>query len=89
MFDHRIEILEYIAERDGYNDLLKSLVRVVSFFAQRTENGGRENLYAGRIVHESEVVYTIRYMEGLRARQMIRDEERLRKIISIHEEDRR
>lgn len=89
MFDTRIEILEYIEERDEYNDRSKSLQVVTVCYAQRTENGGRENLYAGRIVHENEVVYTIRYQDGLKAGQMIRDDEYLRKIISIHEEGRR
>lgn len=50
MFDTRIEILEYTEERDEYNDLTKSLRRVAVCYAQRTENGGRENLYAGRSV---------------------------------------
>lgn len=89
MFDTRIEILEYIEERDEYNDRSMSLQVVTVCYAQRTENGGRENLYAGRIVHENEVVYTIRHQEGLKAGQMIRDGGYLRKIISIHEEGRR
>lgn len=88
MFDRRIEILTYTEERDSYNELTKSLVCVAVCFAQRTEAGGRENLYAGRIVHENEVVYTIRYQDGLHAGQLIRDEG-LRKITSIHEEGRR
>ena len=54
MFDTRIEILEYTEERDEYNDLTKTLRRVAVCYAQRTENGGRENLYAGRIAHENE-----------------------------------
>ena len=66
MFDTRIEILEYTEERDEYNDLTKSFRRVAVCYAQRTENGGRENLYAGRIVHENEVVYTIRWQPDLR-----------------------
>lgn len=89
MFDHRIEILEYAEERDDYNDRMTELILVTVCFAQRTENGGRENLYAGRIVHENEVIYTIRYQEDLRAGQMIRDNGTLRKITSIHEEGRR
>lgn len=89
MFDCRIEILDYTEERDAYNDLVKTQVRVTTTYAQRTENGGRENLYADRIVHENEVVYSIRWQEGLKAGQMIRDEGYLRKITSIHEEGRR
>jgi SPP1 family predicted phage head-tail adaptor len=89
MFDCRIEILDYTEERDAYNDLVKTLILVTTTYAQRTENGGRENLYAGRIVHENEVVYTIRYHDGLRAGMHIRDEGSLRKITSIHQEGRR
>lgn len=89
MFDTRIEIFEYTEERDDYNDLTKSLMRVAVCFAQRTENGGRENLYAGRIVHENEVVYTIRHQDGLRAGMVVRDDGSLRKVTSIHEEGRR
>lgn len=89
MFDTRIEILEYTNIRDEYNDRERELMPVAVCYAQRTEAGGRKNLYAGRIVHENEVVYTIRYREGLRAGQLLRDEGRLRKITSIHEEGRR
>lgn len=89
MFDHRIEVLSATEERDDYNDRTTALILVSVCFAQRTENGGRENLYAGRIVHENEVVYTTRYQDGLRAGMMIRDEGSLRKITSIHEEGRR
>lgn len=89
MFDHRIEVLTVTEERDDYNDRSTELILVAVCFAQRTENGGRENLYAGRIVHENEVVYTIRYQDGLQAGMLIRDEGSLRKITSIHEEGRR
>lgn len=89
MFDRRIEILKYTEERDDYNDLTKSLRLVAVCFAHRTENGGRENLYAGRIVHENEVVYTIRWQPDLRPDMIVRDEGHLRKVTSIHEEGRR
>lgn len=89
MFDTRIEILEYTEERDSYNDRTKSLRLVAVCYAQRTEQGGRENLYAGRIVHENEVAYTLRWQEGLRAGQLVRDEGYLRRISSVHEEGRR
>lgn len=89
MFDTRIEIMEYTEERDEYNELTKTLRRVAVCYAQRTESGGRENLYAGRIVHENGVVYTIRWQEGLRPDMMVRDEGCLHKIESIHSEGRR
>lgn len=89
MFDRRIDVLEYVEERDEYNDRSEALRLVMVCYAQRTENGGRENLYAGRIVHENEVVYTTRWQESLKAGQMIRDDGYLRKVTSIHEEGRR
>ena len=82
MFDHRIEVLSVAEERDDYNDRTTELILVAVCFAQRTENGGR-------IVHENEVVYTIRYQDGLRPGMHIRDEGSLRKITSIHQEGRR
>ena len=65
MFDRPIEVLRYRDSRDEYGDRSKELVPVASLVAQRTESGGRENLYAGRIVHENEVAYTIRYRHQL------------------------
>ncbi len=75
--------------RDEYNDRSQELTYVATCYAQRTESGGRENLYAGRIVHENEVVYTIRYREGLRAGMVVSDNGQQRKITSIHAEGRR
>ena len=89
MFNHRIEIHQYREFRDEYNDRTKELQCVAVCYAQRTEAGGRENLYAGRIVHENEVVYTIRYRAGLLAGMVVKDGESLRKITSIQEEGRR
>ena len=89
MFDTRIEILEYRQMRDEYNDRTQELMRVAVCYAQRTESGGRENLYAGRIVHENEVVYTIRYREGLRAGMIVNDGGAQHRITSIHAEGRK
>lgn len=89
MFDHRIEILEYVEERDAYNDRTQRLRSVAVCYAQYTEAGGRENLYAGRIAHENEAVYTIRWISGLRPDMVVRDDGILRHITSIHDEGRR
>ena len=86
MFDHRIEILEYIEERDAYNDRTQRLRSVAVCYAQYTEAGGRENLYAGRIAHENEAVYTIRWIPGLRPDMIVRDEGILRHLTPIHAE---
>ena len=89
MFDRPIEVLRYRDSRDEYGDRSKELVPVAYLVAQRTESGVTENLYAGRIVHENEVAYTIRYRSGIEAGMLVRDEGRLLRISSVHEEGRR
>lgn len=89
MFDTRIEILAYSQERDDYNERMMELVLMGVFYAQKTESGGQENLYASRIVHENEVVFTIRYSEKIKSGMFVRLDELLLKITSVHEEDRR
>ncbi len=82
--EYRSAFNDYIL--NGANDISAESRAII---AQRTEAGGRENLYAGRIVHENEVVYTIRYRAGLLAGMVVKDGESLRKITSVHEEGRR
>ncbi len=89
MFDTRIEILALSQERDEYNERTDELVSIAVCYAQRTENGGRENLYASRIVHENEVVYTTRWRARIRPSMFVRDGEVTLKIVSVHEEGRR
>jgi SPP1 family predicted phage head-tail adaptor len=89
MFDTKIEILALGQERDEYNERTEALVPVAVCFAQRTESGGRENLFAGRILHENEIAYTVRWREGIRPSMFVRDGDETHKIVSIHEEGRR
>ncbi len=89
MFDTRIAILALSQERDEYNERTEGLVPIAVCFAQRTENGGRENLYASRILHENEVAYTIRWRAEIKAGQYVRDGDQTMKITSVHEEGRR
>ncbi len=89
MYDTRIEILAMSQERDDYNERIDELVLMGIYYAQRTESGGRENLYASRIVHENEVVFTIRYTPQVKAGFYVRYEVQDMKIISTHEEGRR
>lgn len=84
-----IEIYAYRHARDEYNDRSKEFDHVADCYAQRTEAGGRENLYAGRIVHENEVVYTIRWRKGISAGMVVFDGDIQHRIISVHEEGRR
>jgi SPP1 family predicted phage head-tail adaptor len=89
MFDTRIEILALSQERDEYNERTEELVPGAVCWAQRTENGGRENLFASRILHENEIAYTVRWREGIRPSMFVRDGDQTLKIISVHEEGRR
>lgn len=89
MFDHSIEILAYKETRDEYNDRTNELVHIATCCASRTEAGGRENLYAGRIVHENEIVYTIRWRKGIEAGMVVKDNAGTHRITSVHEEGRR
>lgn len=89
MFDTLIEICAYSQERDEYNECIDELVTIAVCFAQRTESGGRENLFASRILHENEIAYTIRWRSGIRPSQYVKDGDRVMNIISVHEEGRR
>ena len=89
MFDTRIEICAYSQERDDYNERIDELVPIAVCYAQRTESGGRENMFASRILHENEIAYTIRWRDGIRPSQFVRDGDRVMNILSVHEEGRR
>lgn len=89
MFDTKIEICAFSQERDDYNERTEELVPIAICFAQKTENGGRENLFASRILHENEIAYTIRWRPMIRPSQFVREAGRLMKITSVVEEGRR
>lgn len=89
MFDTRIEIMAHSQERDDYNERTMELVSIGVFYAQKTESGGRENLYASRIVHENEVIFTVRYSGKIKSGMFVRLDGRDMKITSVHEEGRR
>lgn len=89
MFDTRIEIMTHSQERDDYNERTMELVSIGVCYAQKTESGGRENLYASRIVHENEVVFTVRYSDKIKSGMFVRLDGRDMKITSVHEEGRR
>lgn len=61
----KIRILRPATARDETGEVrgVPELFRTA--WAVKTESGGRENLYASRIVHEHEAVLSIRYIEGL------------------------
>ena len=88
MFDRRIEIHAFMEIRDEYNDRSQRLHFVSECYAQRTEAGGRENLYASRIVHENEVVYTIRWRSNIEPGMYVIDNGDVRRIVGTQEEGR-
>lgn len=89
VFDTRIEIMAPTEERDAYNERREELTCIAVCYAQRTEAGGRENLFAGRILHENEIAYTIRWRPGIRPSYQVREGDMAYRIVSVHEEGRR
>lgn len=90
MFDHKIEIVRKDGtERNVYGDLVGDEQHVATCWAERTENGGRENMYASRIVASNEVVYTIRHRSGITAAMWVKEGDELLSIVSIYEEGRK
>lgn len=89
MFDTLIEIMAYSQERDDYNERTMELVSIGVFYSQKTESGGRENLYASRIIHENEVVFSVRYSDKIKSGMFVRLNGKDMKIASVHEEGRR
>lgn len=89
MFDHRIEIHRFLEIRDEYNDRTTRIDFVAEAYAQRTEAGGRKNMYASRIVHENEVVYTIRWRSHIEPGMLVKDGSDIRRIVGTQEEGRR
>jgi head-tail adaptor len=73
MYKHRVEILQNSSASDEYNQRDNNLVHVAYIYCQKTESQGRENLYAGRICHENEVVYTTRYRSDIKAGMTLKD----------------
>ena len=89
MYDTKIRIIEVSNKRDAYNERIEEEREVAICYSQKTESGGRENLYASRIVHENEIVYTVRWRSGIKAGQFVLRNGNKEKITSVHEEGRR
>lgn len=89
MFTTKIEILRKSDVRDKYNERVQTFETIMCCDAERTMNGGRENLYASRIVNENEIAYSIRWREGITPSMFIRESGKTIPIRSIYEEGRR
>ncbi|MFR9500652.1 MAG: phage head closure protein [Rikenellaceae bacterium] len=89
MYDTLIEIKKQSEELNELNERIDKFEHVGNFYAQKTESGGRENLFASRIVNENEVVFTIRYTEQVKAGMFVVYDERIMQINSKVPEGRR
>ena len=89
MFGRLIDIYEIDSTRDEYNERQDVYQHKAQCYAQVTESGGRENMYASRIIHENEAVYTIRYRDGITAGMFVEDAGIRHKIKAIYAEGRR
>ena len=60
----RITLLRPATMQDAGGEIVGDPTPWRSFWATKTESGGRENLFASRIVHEGSAVLTIPYVKG-------------------------
>lgn len=88
MFDTLIRICTKSETRDAYNEVQPIVTPAFKCWAQVTEYGGRENLYASRIVNESETVFTIRWRKGITPSMFIYHAGKVMKIVSVQPEGR-
>lgn len=89
MLDRYISITEPSKIKDKLNHTVGDDIVVANVWGSKTESGGRENVYASRIVNEGEVIYTVRWRADIRASQWVVDGDRRVKIIFTIEEGRR
>lgn len=54
-----------------------------TLWAERTEEAGRDNLYASRMVHENEVVYTVLWVNGIEPSMLLKFNNDVRPISAI------
>lgn len=87
MYTHLVEILRDDTVSNGYNQQLRQkLTHIAWIYCQRTEAGGRENLYASRIVHENQCVFTTRMRSGIIAGMLLREKGKTYRIESAQNE---
>lgn len=88
MYKHLVEILRDDTVVNGYNQKLRQeMTHIAYIYCQRTEAGGRENLYASRIVHENQCVFTTRMREGIVAGMFLKEGGKIYRIESTQNED--
>lgn len=82
----KITLLKPAVLQDASGEIVGEPTPWREVWATKTENGGRTNLYASRIVHENSAALTIPYIKGVTPDMLVEIEGVRRPIESINEE---
>lgn len=90
MFTTPIKIVSAPTEKNRLGEKVgDDVVIAEQIWAAKTEHGGRESIYASRIVNEGEIVYTIRWHDIFKPGMWVIDGDIRAKIIFVLQEGRR
>lgn len=82
----KIVLLKPADSQDATGEIVGEPMPWREMWATKTENGGRANLYASRIVHENGAVLTVPYIKGVTPDMLVEIDGMRRPIESINEE---
>lgn len=82
----KILLLRPADRQDSTGELVSEPTPWRHFWATKTENGGRTNLFASRIVHENSIVLTIPYNKEVTANMLVEVDGQRRPIEGLYEE---
>ncbi|MBD9137176.1 MAG: hypothetical protein EGP78_06060 [Alistipes shahii] len=82
----KIMLLKPAVRQDSTGELVGDPTPWRHFWATKTENGGRANLYASRIVHENSVVFSVPYNKGITPDMLVEIDGERRPIEAVYEE---
>ena len=70
MYSVPIKIQEYVMARNATGEASPSFVDYANVLAERTHNSGSENRVARQLVQVDEVVFSIRWLPGIKSTTM-------------------
>lgn len=82
----KILLMKPAEHQDTTGELVSEPTPWRHFWATKTENGGRANLYASRIVHENGIVLTVPYNRGITPDMLVEIDGERRPIEGVYEE---
>lgn len=82
----KITLLRPATQQDGGGEIVGEPTAWRSMWADKTESGGRTNLYASRIVHENSVVLSVNYVHGITPDMLVEIDGKRRPIEGVYEE---